>query len=295
LVFGFLVLEGNLEIFCVLEIRSFLLCFLYLKSSTKENFNAFSYLFRFSCFLGLTFLGNFSGRQVNIGLYTFLMCISMRVFIFFSKLPMYFLHHWLPKAHVEVVIYGSAILAGLMLKFRVPFLARYWDEMFFRLLVGFFALFVMLNTSDYKVFVAYSSIVHITVFCLGLRLLSNFIFDYYIVPHTLLSARMFWFFGEVYRKKRVRLFPFFRSYFSRVLILLWLGLPFFVSFLAEALMFSYLFYDQVLCLGWFLVFVFYVWVSLKFLRGSLFLIEKEVFPSKNFLVFFCVFCLFWWV
>jgi len=213
--------------------------------------------------------------------------------IFFSKLPIYFLHHWLPKAHVEVVTCGSAILARLMLKFRIPFLARFWDEVFFRLLVGFFALFSMMNTGDYKVFVAYSSIIHITVFCLGLRLLSTFIFDYYIVPHTLLSARMFWFFGEVYRKKRVRLSSFFRSFLSRSIILLWLGLPLYSNFLAEVLMFSYLFYDFDLMITWLLVFVFYVWVSLKFLRGSLFFTEKEVLPSKNFLMFFTVFCLFW--
>jgi len=282
-------------LFCAIEFRGFLLGFLYIKSSTKENFNAFSYLYGFSCFLGLAFLGNLLYENVDIRLYTYIISVQVRVLLFYSKLPTYFLHHWLPKAHVEVVTYGSAVLAGLMLKFGVPFLARYLESLFFGLFVRFFALFVMLNTSDYKVFVAYSSIVHITVFCMGLRLLSQFIFDYYIVPHTLLSARMFWFFGKIYRKKRVRLYPFFRNYLSRSLILLWLGLPLFVSFLAEALMFSYLFYDFVLCLRWFFVFVFYVWVSLKYLRGSLFLAEKEVISSKNFLVFSAVFCLFWWV
>merc|ERR1712189_146852 len=81
--FGFLVLENNLEIFCVLEFRSFLLAFLYLKSSTKENFNALSYLFRFSCFLGLAYLRNALGRLVTIRMYNFLIRISIRVFIFF--------------------------------------------------------------------------------------------------------------------------------------------------------------------------------------------------------------------
>jgi len=289
-----LVLEGNLEVFCVLELRGFLLSFLFLKSSTKESFNAFCYLFRFSSFLRLAYLRNALGRLVNVRLYSFLIRISIRVFIFF-KLPMYFLHHWLPKAHVEVVTYRSVILAGLMLKFRVPFLARCWEELFFGLAVGFFALFIMINTSDYKVFVAYSSIVHITVFCLRLRLLSNFIFDLFVVPHTLLSAGMFWFFGMMYRKKSVRLYPFFGSYTARWLVLLWLGLPTFVSFLAEALIFSYLFYDVFLCLLWFLVFLFYIYVSLKFLRRSLLFAEKEVLSSKNFLVFFGIFLLFWLV
>lgn len=149
------------------------------------------------------------------------------------------------------------MLARLFLKFRVPFLARMWEELFFGVTVGFLACLIILNTSDYKVFVAYSSIVHITVFCLRLGLLSCFVFDYYMVPHTLLSARMFWFFREMYNKKGVRLYPFFRSFSAGVMVLLWLGLPLFVSFLAEALIFSYLFYDILLVLFWLIVFVFY--------------------------------------
>jgi len=221
------------------------------------------------------------------------MSITVGVTLFFSKLPTYFLHHWLPKAHVEVVTFGSAILARLMLKFRVPFLARIWDQLFFGLFVGLFILFIMINTSDYKIFIAYSSVVHMTIFCLRLRFLSSFIFDFYIIPHTLLSARMFWFFGEIYSKKSVRLFTFFGSSILRPIVLLWLGLPLFINFLAEAFIFSYLFYDFFLCLRWHLVFVFYVRVSLKLLRVSLLFTEKEVFPSKNFLVFFGVFYLFW--
>lgn len=282
-------------IFCFLELRACLLVYLYYKSSTKENFNASSYLFGFSTFLGIPFffLAEMYQNNKKIGLYNFYTNLTVRVALFFSKLPAYFLHHWLPKAHVEVVTIGSVVLARLMLKFRVPFLAGKVDQLFFGLFARLFILFIMMNTSDYKVFIAYSSVVHMTVFCVGLRFLSPFIFDFYMVPHTLLSAGIFWFFGEVYSKKSVRLFPFFRSFISRPMVLLWLGLPLFANFLAEALIFSYLFYDLFLNLRWFLVFVFYVWVSLKILRGSLFFTEKEVFPSKNFLNFFGVFCLFW--
>jgi NADH:ubiquinone oxidoreductase subunit 4 (subunit M) len=107
-----------------------------------------------------------------------------------------------------------------MLKFRVPFVAGLWDELFFRLLVRFFGLFCMLGSTDFKVFVAYSSIIHMTVFCLGLRILSRGIFDYFIVPHTLLSRCIFWFFGGVYAKKGVRLFTFFGGYRPGSLVLL---------------------------------------------------------------------------
>ena len=32
------------------------------------------------------------------------------------KSPIYLLHNWLPKAHVEASIHGSMILSGIMLK-----------------------------------------------------------------------------------------------------------------------------------------------------------------------------------
>jgi len=35
---------------------------------------------------------------------------------FLVKIPIFFLHSWLPKAHVEAPISGSMILAGVLLK-----------------------------------------------------------------------------------------------------------------------------------------------------------------------------------
>lgn len=35
---------------------------------------------------------------------------------FLVKLPMFLLHSWLPKAHVEAPVYGSMFLAGTLLK-----------------------------------------------------------------------------------------------------------------------------------------------------------------------------------
>jgi len=91
--FGFLCLERGLEIFVFLEVRALLLAYLFFKSSTKESFSAFAYLFSFSCFLRLLFLRNLIYDNVSIGLYTFFVRISIRVLMFFSKLPSYFLHH----------------------------------------------------------------------------------------------------------------------------------------------------------------------------------------------------------
>jgi NADH-ubiquinone oxidoreductase chain 4 len=43
----------------------------------------------------------------------FYVCI---VFAFLVRLPMFMVHLWLPKAHVEASVSGSIILAGVLLK-----------------------------------------------------------------------------------------------------------------------------------------------------------------------------------
>lgn len=39
------------------------------------------------------------------------------VLAFLVKLPLYSIHLWLPMAHVEAPVFGSIILAGILLKF----------------------------------------------------------------------------------------------------------------------------------------------------------------------------------
>lgn len=38
------------------------------------------------------------------------------VLAFIVKIPMFLLHLWLPKAHVEAPVSGSIVLAGILLK-----------------------------------------------------------------------------------------------------------------------------------------------------------------------------------
>ena len=38
------------------------------------------------------------------------------VFAFLVRMPMFMVHLWLPKAHVEAPVAGSMILAGVLLK-----------------------------------------------------------------------------------------------------------------------------------------------------------------------------------
>jgi NADH:ubiquinone oxidoreductase subunit 4 (subunit M) len=90
-----------------------------------------------------------------------------------------------------VLTCGSVILAALMLKFGLPFLGALYDEVLLSLFFALFCLFCLSGTKDVKVFIAYSSILHITVFCVGLANFSAFLVEYFLIPHTLLSGLLF--------------------------------------------------------------------------------------------------------
>nr|YP_009742836.1 NADH dehydrogenase subunit 4 [Cryptalaus yamato]QID91200.1 NADH dehydrogenase subunit 4 [Cryptalaus yamato] len=92
--------------------------------------------------------------------------------VFLVKIPMFFVHLWLPKAHVEAPVSGSMILAGIMLKLGgygfirlMPvFLNVGVKYNFLFILISLFGGFVIslvcLRQSDIKALVAYSSVSH---------------------------------------------------------------------------------------------------------------------------------------
>ena len=92
---------------------------------------------------------------------------------FLVKLPVYLVHGWLPKAHVEAPLSGSILLAGLLLKFggygiiRVMWFLNTGPCKCRKLLLwlslwgGVLRALVCLTHSDIKAIVAYSSIRHI--------------------------------------------------------------------------------------------------------------------------------------
>lgn len=92
---------------------------------------------------------------------------------FSIKLPIYFSHLWLPKAHVEAPVSGSIILAGLILKLGglgllyIRFIV--WNRNFILILFistiigrGLLSLIIS-RLTDIKVIIAYSSVVHISL------------------------------------------------------------------------------------------------------------------------------------
>nr|YP_010878903.1 NADH dehydrogenase subunit 4 [Sambus kanssuensis]WHE42542.1 NADH dehydrogenase subunit 4 [Sambus kanssuensis] len=127
-------------------------------------------------------------------------------FVFLIKMPMYLVHLWLPKAHVEAPVSGSMILAGIMLKLggygflRVLKIYLNILNSFNYILIsislmgGLIVSLICLRQVDIKSLIAYSSVSHMGLVLGGIMTFSSWGFEgslVMMVAHGLSSSALF--------------------------------------------------------------------------------------------------------
>lgn len=123
---------------------------------------------------------NLMKNYIKGGIFFYLGVFLIGTLAFLVKLPIYFGHLWLPKAHVEAPVAGSMILAGVLLKLGGYGILRTINYIsvlsikFSHFLMGLrlariiFVGILCTRLNDFKALVAYSSVAHIAIVICGL-------------------------------------------------------------------------------------------------------------------------------
>nr|ADW41424.1 NADH dehydrogenase subunit 4 [Drosophila ezoana] len=138
--------------------------------------------------IGIFYLMNKMGTMnfylMNNFMFNYDLLYFCMVCAFLVKMPMFLVHLWLPKAHVEAPVSGSMILAGIMLKLggygllRVLSILQVMNLKYsfvwisISLVGGVLVSFVCLRQTDLKALIAYSSVAHMGIVLAGLLTMS---------------------------------------------------------------------------------------------------------------------------
>lgn len=180
---------------------------------------------------------------------------------FLVKFPIYGFHLWLPKAHVEAPIFGSIILAGVLLKLGgygiyrfMVFYQNYRDFILFNLIIsvsligGIFVGLICLRQVDVKILIAYSSVVHMRLIIVGefsINLFGRWGSLLIMIGHGVCSSGLFCLANFIYErfftrnmmvlKGMNRLFPSLRLLWF-LLIVINIGAPPFMNLFGEVIL-----------------------------------------------------------
>nr|YP_008994654.1 NADH dehydrogenase subunit 4 [Protostrongylus rufescens]AGW80394.1 NADH dehydrogenase subunit 4 [Protostrongylus rufescens] len=299
--FFFLLSSNMLMLYMFFELSMFPILVMILGFGSQiEKISSSYYLLFYTTFCSLPFLFVYFKSFFYISYCYFDFYLSWEFFFILSmsfmvKFPVYFLHLWLPKAHVEAPTTASMLLAGLLLKLGTAGFLRilgsfnfvfnnFW--IFLSLVSMIISSFCCLLQSDSKSLAAYSSINH-----MGFLLLSISIFLLsgktsalmLMLAHGYTSTLMFFLIGEYYHSSSTRMMYFFNGFFCSSLIftimifLVFLsnsGIPPSLSFLSEFILIASIF---LLSKSFFFMIFIYFLVSFYY---SVFLIVCSSMKSK---------------